>query len=68
MCEGFEMMNYESSTEEIDARHFAEVLRWIAHGMKENGQPFPAETARQLARAVLMDRGYTWTPEEEEPK
>jgi hypothetical protein len=68
MSEHFEMMDYESRTEEIDARHFAEILRWIAHGRKENGRPLPPKTARQLARAVLIDRGYTWTPEEEEPK
>jgi hypothetical protein len=69
MGEGFEMMDYESRTEEIDARHFAEVLRKIAHGRTDNGRPLNSETARQMARTVLIDRGgYTWTPDEEEPK
>lgn len=39
---------------------FAEVLGEIARGRPDNGRPIAAETARQKAREVLAELGFTW--------
>jgi hypothetical protein len=36
---------------------FVEVLRQIARGRIDNGRPLAADTARQMARDVLVDCG-----------
>ncbi len=43
---------------------FVEVLGKIAHGRMDNGRPLAAETARQLARDVLVECAITtWKPD-----
>ena len=36
------------------------VLCKIAHGRTDNGRPLAGETARQLARDMLVEHGVNW--------
>lgn len=48
---------------------FAEVLGRIAHGRVDSGRPLAGETARQMAREVLIECGVnTWRPNDDAGK
>ena len=42
-------------------RLFEEVINQIARGRETNGSPIGGETARQMARDVLLKSGREWT-------
>ena len=43
------------------AVRFQDALVEIARGRWDNGRPLAAETARQIARKALTDRGRGWS-------
>ncbi len=45
---------------------FVEALGRIARGREDNGRPLSAETARQLARDVMLECGIHWPRKGEE--
>jgi phage-related minor tail protein len=50
----------------VDADDFFDALAKIAQGRTDNGRPLGGEDARQIARQVLISRGYDWSKEPKE--